>query len=245
MTKTFKILSCDGGGIRGLLTTLLLEELEREIQAQTNNPSSSLTDYFDLFAGTSTGSFIACGLANGMRPSQIREFYEQQGKTIFPKMDFRFWAGELLNRVSKGRLSLPLFSPKGLEEVLYANNLFPDSLLFGTLGKPTLVVSYDTYNRKAMVFKSNSEKSAQIPIWQICRSSSAAPVAFPGYLLKNERFLSEYQQADRIEGDLSKEIPPEGLPLIDGGILANNPSLCALAETISQGTSLENIPHSN
>ena len=239
MTKTCtKILSCDGGGIRGLLTIMLLEELEREVKKL--DPSSSLTDCFDFFAGTSTGSLIACGLAQGMKPCKIREFYEKKGEKIFPKMNFGFLAMELLRRVTNVRLSLPLFQPSGLEEVLRSPDLFPDGSLFGNLGKPTLVVSYDTYNRKAMVFKSTSKKYSQIPTWQVCRSSSAAPVAFPAYLLKNEHFLEEYGQLQPQEGDLRKEIPPEGLPLIDGGILANNPSLCAIAE-IAQDTSLDNI----
>jgi uncharacterized protein len=216
-----------------------LEELEREVKKL--NPSSSLTDCFDFFAGTSTGSFIACGLAQGMRPYQIREFYEKKGEKIFPKMDFGFFVMEFLRRLTKGRLSLPLFKPSGLEEVLRSPDVFPDDLLFGKLGKPTLVVSYDTYNRKAMVFKSTSPKYAQIPIWQVCRSSSAAPVAFPAYLLNNQTFLEIYgQPCEPIEGDLPKEIPPEGLPLIDGGILANNPALCAIAE-IAQDTPLDNI----
>ena len=239
MTKLFKILSCDGGGIRGLLTALLLEELEQELKKI--EPSSSLANCFDFFAGTSTGSIIACGLANGMTAKEIREFYEKEGEKIFPNMNPVFWVKAILERVSKFHLSLPLFQPSNLEEVLYSPDIFPASLLFGNLDKPTLVVSYDAYNRKAVVFKSNASKCAEVPVWQVCRSSSAAPVAFPAYLLKDEQFLKDHRNGGKLEGDLPREIPQKGIPLIDGGVLANNPTLCAIAENIGQGAPLDNI----
>lgn len=68
-SKYFKILSLDGGGIRGMLTATLLVTLENELK--TINPEHTLTNCFDFFAGTSTGSIIACGLANGMTATQI------------------------------------------------------------------------------------------------------------------------------------------------------------------------------
>lgn len=234
-----KILSCDGGGIRGLLTAKLLERLEEELQK--HRPSSVLRDYFDLFAGTSTGSIIACGLAQGMSARSICEFYEKEGEKIFPKISSRFWVEKLIERVSKGDFSLPLFKPDGLEKVLSSQDLFPSDLLFGELGKPTLVVSYDTYNRKAVVFKSQELKSTEIPVWQVCRASSAAPAAFSGYLLQNKKFLEIHTSGKKFPWDLNREIPPEGIPLIDGGLLANNPTLCAIAEEVKKDVPLTNI----
>ncbi len=244
MTRTFKILSCDGGGIRGLLTAFLLENLEQEIQQL--DPSSTLTSCFDFFAGTSTGSIIACALAKGMSAEQIRGFYEEKGEKIFPTMDPMFWAKEALEHVVKGHFSLPLFQPNGFEAVLSSPEIFPNSLLFGSLIKPTLIMSYDTYNREAVVFKSKEEKFATVPVWQVCRSSSAAPIAFPAYLLKNEQFLQTLKgKTPTIEGEgnLRIDIPSQGIPLIDGGVVANNPTLCAIAEGVSEanGIDLKNI----
>lgn len=232
MTTPIKILSCDGGGIRGLLTAIILETLEKEIQRI--NPTSSLHKSFDVFAGTSTGSIIACGLARGMSATQIRKFYETKGDIIFPKMNLAFWAGELLERLKKGHFSQPLYEAKGLESVLRLPDVFPDDLLFGALAKETLVVSYDTYNRKAIVFKSTGRKSAKVPVWQVCRASAAAPAAYPGFLLKESQFLSAHLSGGNVEGDLERMIPEEGLPLIDGGVLANNPTLCAVAEQFNR-----------
>ena len=241
MATKIKVLSCDGGGIRGLLTTIILEKLEREIQKI--NPTSSLHNSFDIFAGTSTGSIIACGLARGMSATEIRHFYENKGDIIFPTMDLGFWAGEILERIKRGHFSQPLYEAKGLESVLRLPEVFRDDLLFGDLKREALVVSYDTYNRKAVVFKSTATKSAKIPVWQICRASAAAPAAYPGFLLQESQFLREHESGGNVEGDLERIIPAEGLPLIDGGVLANNPTLCAIAEQFKRNSDKAKAGH--
>ena len=71
----FRILSFDGGGIRGLLSAIVLEQLDERVsrwRARTN-----------LLAGTSTGGIIALGLAKGLSPTDIRRLYYDQGETIF------------------------------------------------------------------------------------------------------------------------------------------------------------------
>src|SRR3990172_7195215 len=70
----FRILSLDGGGVRGVLTAALLERLEREVP---------FLGMVDLLAGTSTGGIIALGLADGMAPGEIKNQYIQNGKRIF------------------------------------------------------------------------------------------------------------------------------------------------------------------
>lgn len=70
----FRILSLDGGGVRGVLTAALLERLESEV------PFLAMVD---LFAGTSTGGIIALGLADGMAPGEIKNLYIRNGKRIF------------------------------------------------------------------------------------------------------------------------------------------------------------------
>jgi len=72
---TYKILSLDGGGIRGYLTVTLLERMQ---QARPG-----FLDQFDLFAGTSIGSILALGLAYGLSPTELRELFDEQGEAIF------------------------------------------------------------------------------------------------------------------------------------------------------------------
>lgn len=244
-SSKFKILACDGGGIRGLITAVILERLEQKLDKPLKN-------YFDLFAGTSTGSIIACAIAKGIPASEIRQFYIDKGIKIFPNMNLGFWWNTLLTRIQKFDLSLPLFPSKGLETVLQDPKIFEQDL-FDSL-PPTIVVSYDTYNRTAVVFKSSQPEFANIPIWEICRCSSAAPTAFAGYILTEQNYIASLKkdpQHSIISNPLSVKIPPnsKGVPLIDGGVVANNPTLCAIAECIkmarkgeiAEPVSLDNI----
>src|SRR5690625_1229379 len=76
--KPFKILSLDGGGIRGVYTASLLLECERHL-----SKGKALTSYFDMLAGTSTGGIIALGLADGLSMQEIYDFYAEDGRDIF------------------------------------------------------------------------------------------------------------------------------------------------------------------
>jgi patatin-like phospholipase/acyl hydrolase len=59
-TDTLRILSIDGGGIRGIIPATILWYLEERLQERTNNPEARLSDFFDFFAGTSTGGILVC-----------------------------------------------------------------------------------------------------------------------------------------------------------------------------------------
>lgn len=228
MKKTRCILSLDGGGIRGIVTATLLERLEQKLKAK--EPDKSLRDYFDIIAGTSTGSIIACGVARGYTASRIRQIYKERGIEIFP----RFWQvfKSLLSRVTFG-YSQPIYDGKGLEKVLQDNGIFGGEL-FSSLPVCTLVTCYDAYNRQAAVFVSTESSPAQIPIWQICRSSAAAPVAFPGFLLKERNFIEFWRNELKQKGGLGIPIyrGEEVIPLIDGGVFANDPAMCAIANRL-------------
>lgn len=80
-----RILSLDGGGIRGALTLGYLEKIEDIIQKKEQNPKLLLCDYFDLIGGTSTGAIIAAGLSIGMKASEIKDLYLNLGDKIFGK----------------------------------------------------------------------------------------------------------------------------------------------------------------
>jgi patatin-like phospholipase/acyl hydrolase len=74
----FKILSIDGGGIKGLYSATILEHLEKK--------HGQLSEYFDMICGTSTGGLIALALAQKIPASVICKMYEEKGSVIFPKM---------------------------------------------------------------------------------------------------------------------------------------------------------------
>ena len=87
--KMRRILSLDGGGIRGLVSCLWLQGVEDAL-VQAGKPG--LLRHFDLLAGSSTGAVVACGLAMGLSPATMSELYRQHGRVIFPGMAERLWS---------------------------------------------------------------------------------------------------------------------------------------------------------
>lgn len=197
------LLSLDGGGIRGLIPALWLVEVERRLR---RSGKGSVRDHFDLIAGTSTGSILACGIASGLSPQQIADLYVQRHQEIFPGGAMRLWSR--MGRLFTQGPSAPKYDGKGLRAVL-------SSVLGGNtlkhLSPRTLVVSYDTIARSAVIFKSHKEEHWELPVWQVCVASSSAPTYFPGHIMD-------------VEG--------KRCALIDGGVVANNPTACAVAEAL-------------
>jgi hypothetical protein len=82
-TTPKRILSLDGGGIRGILTLEYLEVIEGMLRQRTGRPDLCLADYFDLIGGTSTGAIIAATLACGMPVAKIKKVYRDLGASVF------------------------------------------------------------------------------------------------------------------------------------------------------------------
>ena len=78
-----KLLACDGGGIRGMISVEILARIEKELRAASGKPGLVLADYFDYVAGTSTGAIIATLVALGFSMDEAREFYLKSGAEMF------------------------------------------------------------------------------------------------------------------------------------------------------------------
>lgn len=208
MSSKIRILSLDGGGIRGIISCVILKYIEEQLQKQ-DNPNAKIGDYFDLIAGTSTGGLITALLlfpdGNKQAKFSVEEalnLYAKKGNDIFSVSFFEHLLnpfGLLKEKISDTNIE------KQLDEVF-------GNLQLQELTKPCLITSYDITARKAMLFTSHN---AQDPIKNfyvkdVCRATSAAPTYFePAQInsLYNQQFT-----------------------LIDGGVYANNPALCAYAE---------------
>jgi len=103
-----RILALDGGGIRGAVTVGYLMEIERLLRERHDDPSLLLCDYFDLIAGTSTGSIIATLLAIGKETSEIRDLYMGLGGKIFEKKRSWWKPWEIDDRVAAKFDSKPI-----------------------------------------------------------------------------------------------------------------------------------------
>lgn len=210
----FRILSLDGGGIRGVVAARMLETIERQL-AQPIHP------YFDLITGTSTGAILAAGLFRGRTASQLLDLYMTQGHRIFPYS--QWWNPQRLGLIFQYGLSAPKFSDEGLIRVIQAEigleSLVTAPISVSRTGLATrlMITSYDTVTRAPVLFKSwrHEEWYASVPLWEACVCSASAPTYFPAHqlLVNSEEGLKEFS-------------------MIDGGVGANNPTACAVAEAI-------------
>lgn len=196
------ILSIDGGGIRGIIPAIVLAEIERI----TKQP---IAESFDLIAGTSTGGLIALILnvknQNGkprFTAQEVADLYEKRGHEIFN-----------LNFMRK------LQTGNGLFEEAYSNaglkNILKEYLGENTL-KDTftnvIIPAYETERRKPWFFKSVNAKNQKMKdrnyrLFDVAMATTAAPTYF------------EAHKVPYLKDDY--------LSLVDGGVFANNPSLCA------------------
>jgi patatin-like phospholipase/acyl hydrolase len=209
--KMQRILSLDGGGIRGLVSCHWLAGVER---ALSSAGKPGLLKHFDLIAGSSTGALVACGLAHGISPDTLAQLYRAQRHVIFPDLAGRLWSRA--NRLISDGMSAPRYDGVGIEKVL--RKVFGKTTL-GQLKAPVLITSYDTISRTPVIFKSFDAKHRDLLVWEVCRASSAAPTYFPAHAMK-------------VEG---KECA-----LIDGGVVANNPTACAIAEALRKDARVDN-----
>lgn len=177
-----KLLALDGGGIRGVLTLQVLirmEELLREHSGQGD--AFRLCNFFDYIGGTSTGAIIAAGLARGMSAQELADFYMKAGPAMFDKSFILFRLRHLYE-------SEPLI--KELQKTFGENtNLFPEHLKCLLL-IVTRNVSTDSpwpissnpdarYN-----FPDRPDCNLCIPLWQLVRASTAAPIYFAPEVLQ-------------------------------------------------------------
>ena len=88
--EPIKILSLNGGGVRGLFTISLLAQLETIIEKREKRNDVKIGDYFDLITGTSIGGILALGLASGKSARELQEKFEKSAPDIFPERRFRF-----------------------------------------------------------------------------------------------------------------------------------------------------------
>jgi uncharacterized protein len=215
--EIIRILSMDGGGIRGIIPARLLQRIEDG----TGKPASEL---FHLIAGTSTGGILGCGLARGKPAREIAQLYADRGGEIFHR--------SLWDKVTTiDGLSNPDYDAGPLEAILA--QVLGDAWLSDVRGADLLVPSYAIQlpheqpgdglgllvPRAPYFFKSwkangsnidPGDKPAELDfrLRDIARATSAAPTYFPPALIRSRA--------------------GEQFGMIDGGVFANNPSMCAL-----------------
>jgi uncharacterized protein len=189
-----RVLSIDGGGIRGIIPALVLAEIERRSQKR-------IFELFDLIAGTSTGGILVCALCapDPLPAEQLVGLYEEEGPHIF---DRSVWQRI---RSAEGLLD-EKYNATALDRAL--ERFLADKRLADT--KPDLLVpAYNMGEPGPYFFKSRKarEEGEDFPLSVVARATSAAPTYFEPFRLDDQA-------------------------LVDGGVFATNPAMCAFAEVM-------------
>ena len=176
--KPRKMLALDGGGIRGLVTLGILEKIEMLVKQKTGQ---KLGEYFDYIAGTSTGAIIAAGLSRGKTVGELIDFYTSDGQQMFDPS----W---LIERIKY------LYSADPLKATLQQVFGHDTDLGPANLECLLLVITKNVTTDSAWPISSNPDAkyndparrdcNLRIPLWQLVRASTAAPVYFPPEVLQ-------------------------------------------------------------
>jgi patatin-like phospholipase/acyl hydrolase len=209
--RPFRILSLDGGGIRGLYTARFLADMEAQLQ-RDGNEHTSLYQHFDLMCGTSTGGIIALALALGMPARELVHLYSHHAKDIFG-------AGRSL----VSWLGTARYSNKKLEALLkekFAPYSPDGNTRLGHAQTRVCIPVFNAVSGKVSVYKTchhgEYTRDYQMPAYQVGMSTAAAPTYFDPY---SPRYQADVTQE---EVTISHNV--------DGGIFANNPALIGLTE---------------
>ncbi len=193
----YRIMTFDGGGNRGVLTATLLKRLKDEPKF------SEFISMTDLFAGTSTGSIIALGLAYGLSPEDLVNIYVRYGEYIFTPRYSDYYR--------------PKYDNEHLKQVL--RKVFPKNLRLSDLSHKVLIPSFRVTGSYlepywAPVFYNNlaGSKNMEALVVDVALASNAAPIYLPSY--KNH---------------------------IDGGVIANNPSMAAIAAARGEKENMKSL----
>ena len=180
--KRFRILSIDGGGIRGILPASILAEFEQQYLG-----GHSAGDYFDLIAGTSTGGIIALGLAIGLPASEILDLYFDHGEEIFPIAKPPFAS---LKRLWAKARSLAYYQYDRLPLERELRQIF-GTRAFGEAQRRLCIPSFDGFT-EVNIFKTPHHPDFRLD-WReemvtVALATSAAPTYFSIYKDGQRRF---------------------------------------------------------
>lgn len=187
----FRILSLNGGGVKGAFSAAVLTAIENEYKC-------SIADYFDLIAGTSTGGLIALGLGAGARANKILDLYRDNGAKIFPQ-SHRFL------RIIQ-RLKTEKYQVNGLKSVL--SEIVPDdsSKCLRDSCCRLLIPSYSADDGEMRYFTTPHAEYCKfdgaVRMIDVALATSAAPTYFPPAKVKHGCSVGRY-----LDGGVGANMP--------------------------------------
>lgn len=208
--KPFKILSIDGGGIRGVFPAMFLQSLEAELKKRGFS-NWKLHQQFDLICGTSTGGILAIGLALGIPATELYELYLLRAREIFGQK--RGFLGRF-TRSSYDRQPLENLLREKLQDHFNGNDPLINDCKTGVL-----ITAYDLLLGRPIVIKtkhhSRYTRDYHMPAYMAALATGAAPTFFDPY-------SSEYIDLNGTRKQFNNKV--------DGGVFANNPTILGIIE---------------
>ena len=206
-----RILCLDGGGIRGTFTAAVLERLE-------SLTGKKIIDHFDLIVGTSTGGILAIGLAMGIPPAQILDFYKNDGPAIFPDEEGIGGAWLELQHWFTTKFDASLLEERLRDAFRTSATVQSDNLADALVR--VAVTTYDAESDLVHVYRTphipNENDPERIDRIEAALATSAAPTYFSARQIAHRK-------------------------AIDGGVWANAPTSVALAEAGQLGWDLKDV----
>ena len=215
--RPFRVLSLDGGGMRGIYTSAFLSRLTDQFARIRAVPALDLGRGFDLITGTSTGAIVGCALAIGRPMSEVAALYREHGPKIFP------------HRIA-GKASAIYRASQGSRFVREGDKALRGALQ-GVLGEATMRDVFDgrgislsipavlMSQHRAWVFKKTPKSGVRddrYPLVDVCMATSAAPI---------------YRSLAAIDDPNSPDGPQQ--VFADGGLWANNPIMVGLVDALT------------
>jgi predicted acylesterase/phospholipase RssA len=215
--RPFRVLSLDGGGMRGIYTGAFLSRLTDQFARLRGESALDLGLGFDLITGTSTGAIVGCALAVGRPMSEVVALYREHGPKIFP------------HRIA-GKGSAIYRATQGSRFVREGDKALRDALQ-GVLGDVTMLDVFDgrgislsipavlMSQHRAWVFKKTPKSGVRddrYPLVDVCMATSAAPI---------------YRSLAAIDDPNTPGGPQQ--VFADGGLWANNPIMVGLVDALT------------
>lgn len=221
--KRITILSIDGGGVRGVIPSTILEFLEKGLK-ELDGPEIALADYFDIIAGTSTGGLLTAMLtmpdAARRRPkysaAQITQTYLAEAATIFPQRTGYMAAGRTLLAMLSG----PRYSGRGLVKTV--EKVVGRTVRLSDTVTDVVIPAFDVAHQQPVFFSSVHARRDPLcnpTLGEVCRGTSAAPTFLPAV---------QFTTTNEATGEI------RNYNLVDGGVVCNNPTSVAIVQAIKE-----------
>ena len=178
--RSHRLLACDGGGMRGLISIEVLAKLEKELRSLTGKPTLVLADFFDYVGGTSCGAIVAALIAMGKPMDEIRAFFMSSCPDMFLKARlWERWHSKFRNDALSARLRALFGDAK-----LGSDRL--QTLLMLVLSNASTNSPWPVCNNPDAMYNDRRlpDCNLELPLWQLVRASTAAPTYFPPEVIR-------------------------------------------------------------